>query len=76
MIFIIIIIFFLSSSEYIFVYLKEKKQISLPFVGISAGGISSDGSISVAGISKHWKRIILLLHFSLFYIKIMWFEKS
>lgn len=55
-----------SSTGYFFVYLKESKQVSLPFVGISAGGISADGSISVAGILKHWRRIMLLLLFYLF----------
>lgn len=42
------------------------KKIFLPFVGISAGGISADGSISIAGVSKHWKRMVLLLYFLLF----------
>lgn len=44
----------------------------LPFVGIAAGGISASGGISVAGISKHWKRI-MLLHYSVIYFYVIYY---
>ena len=48
------------------------KTIFLPFVGISAGGISAAGGISIAGISKYEKRI-MLLYYSDIYFYIIYF---